>query len=322
MKIQQLDIRNYKSIKHISLECKKINVFVGRPNTGKSNILEGFGLLSLFNNECRISELARMESMYNLFYDNNIDSPVEIQTDKHRLKIILKDNFEVYMETKLKTAIKNYDLYYDSTGKLLNPNPHYISPVRYYKFREDNYFYNKSSDFLRPPYGDNLVIMLLKNRQLRRTIAELYNDYGFKFVLNPQESAVSIQKEDEGIIISYPYSLVSSTLQQFVFHMAAMETNKEAIILFDEPESCSSSEYTRLMAERMASDETNQYFITTHSPNMLLALVENAPEEVAIYFTYYENYETKVKAVSPDSYSMILDQNIEIFQNMEKFMEF
>ena len=44
--VDVLEIKNFKSIKHLKLDCKRVNVFIGRPNTGKSNILESLGLLS------------------------------------------------------------------------------------------------------------------------------------------------------------------------------------------------------------------------------------------------------------------------------------
>ena len=44
--IKNLEIENFKSIKHLKLDCKPINVFIGEPNTGKSNILETLGVLS------------------------------------------------------------------------------------------------------------------------------------------------------------------------------------------------------------------------------------------------------------------------------------
>ena len=36
-----IEIKRFKSIKHIVLkECKRINLLIGKPNVGKSNILE------------------------------------------------------------------------------------------------------------------------------------------------------------------------------------------------------------------------------------------------------------------------------------------
>ena len=42
--IEKLSVKNFKSIKDLSIDCKRINLFIGEPNTGKSNILESLGL--------------------------------------------------------------------------------------------------------------------------------------------------------------------------------------------------------------------------------------------------------------------------------------
>ncbi|HEX9956575.1 MAG TPA: AAA family ATPase, partial [Fibrella sp.] len=40
-----VEIKNFKSIKDLRLDCKRVNIFIGKPNVGKSNILEALGLL-------------------------------------------------------------------------------------------------------------------------------------------------------------------------------------------------------------------------------------------------------------------------------------
>ena len=37
--IKNLTIQNFKSIKDLQLDCKRINLFIGEPNSGKSNLL-------------------------------------------------------------------------------------------------------------------------------------------------------------------------------------------------------------------------------------------------------------------------------------------
>jgi AAA15 family ATPase/GTPase len=46
MEIKDFQIKNFKSIKDVKLSCKKINLFIGEPYSGKSNLLEVFALLS------------------------------------------------------------------------------------------------------------------------------------------------------------------------------------------------------------------------------------------------------------------------------------
>jgi hypothetical protein len=43
--IRHVHIENFKSIKELDLDLKRVNVIIGEPNSGKSNILEAFGLL-------------------------------------------------------------------------------------------------------------------------------------------------------------------------------------------------------------------------------------------------------------------------------------
>ena len=45
--VKTLEVKNFKSIKHLKLNCKRINIFIGEPNTGKSNILETWGFSPL-----------------------------------------------------------------------------------------------------------------------------------------------------------------------------------------------------------------------------------------------------------------------------------
>jgi AAA15 family ATPase/GTPase len=319
--IDNLTVLNYKSAKEVQLTCKKLNLFIGKPNTGKSNILEALGLFTLFNNDCKITELARFETMHNLFYDNNIEEPIHIRSDQHRMKIQFKENFEVDIETKIGTTVKSYDLYYDANGKLLNSNPHYTSPVNLYKFRSDNIFNNKDTAHLRPPYGDNLVIMLMKYPELRKRAAEIYKKFGYKFVINPLANTIQIQKEDEGVVIAHPYTMSSTMLQRFVFHLAAIETNKNATIIFEEPESYATTEYTREIANRMAKDETNQYFIATHNPNFLQLALKHLPhDDVKIYYALYKNYQTQVFALIDEDFDQILNKKMDVMEYFdEKF---
>jgi hypothetical protein len=311
-------ILNYKSAKDIQLSCRKLNIFIGPPNTGKSNILEALGLFSLFNNECKITELARFQTMHNLFYDNNIDNPIHVRTNTHRLKIQYKENFEVDIETRTETAIKSYELFYDQTGKLLNSHPHYVSPVNLYKFKPENTFANKNTSHLKPPYGDNLVLMLMKHANIRREASEVFGRFGYKMGINPLDSSINIQKENDGIIIAQPYTLSSYMMQRYVFHMAAIETNKNGIIIFEEPESYASSDFLNRIIGKIASSENNQFFISSHNTNLLISALSQMPaEDVKIYYCLYDNYQTKVKALIEEDYDDIMKKDIGIMSRLE-----
>lgn len=44
--ITSLSVERFKSIKSLTIPCRKVNVFIGAPDTGKTNILAALYLLS------------------------------------------------------------------------------------------------------------------------------------------------------------------------------------------------------------------------------------------------------------------------------------
>ena len=70
--ITKLSIKNFKSIKELDIDCARVNLFIGEPNTGKSSILEALGLLSWSaDTDFNLGDYVRFEYMENLFYDNS-----------------------------------------------------------------------------------------------------------------------------------------------------------------------------------------------------------------------------------------------------------
>jgi len=68
--INQLVIRNFKSIKELKISCKKLNIFIGEPNSGKSNIIEGLALRSQAALGQNLNEeIFRFNTIGDLFYD-------------------------------------------------------------------------------------------------------------------------------------------------------------------------------------------------------------------------------------------------------------
>ena len=46
--IQNIQIKNFKSAKNVRFEdCKRINLLIGKPNVGKSNLLEALSIFCL-----------------------------------------------------------------------------------------------------------------------------------------------------------------------------------------------------------------------------------------------------------------------------------
>ena len=319
--IQTLRIQNFKSIKHLELDCKRINVLIGEPNTGKSNILETLGLFSFggFHQGARLGDFVRFERISNLFYDEDLQEPVRIRPDGMDLILRFKSgqfNGEVRKGTnKLFSFSANYD---DLSSYGGSPQP--LSVFKFYRFAVQNDFPQMESEFLLPPSGKNLMSLILTNRKFRDLSNELFSRFGLELSLRPQESKIEVLKRLQGVTVSYPYSLTSDTLQRIVFYLFAILSNSDSVLVFEEPESHSFPYYTKNLAETIALDQRgNQYFIATHNPYMLRPLLEKAPvEDVAVFITYFEDYQTKIRPLTTDEKEEIIE--VDVFFELDRFL--
>lgn len=79
--IASLAIQRFKSIQSLTLACRKINVFIGPPDTGKTNILEALFLVSCIGWSRPIGPALRLRAEIGfdpLFYRQFFDAPIEI----------------------------------------------------------------------------------------------------------------------------------------------------------------------------------------------------------------------------------------------------
>ena len=323
--IDTLEIKNFKSILALKLDCKRINVFIGEPNTGKSNILESLGMLSFPHHASggSLGDFVRLENTGDLFYDQNLGDPMEINWGAYSFRLAFESGgfngtYDIG-EVRLSHIGGDHSRLTVTSGTRKE-----MSTYKFYKFRVMRppvRFERPDSDYLLPPSGDNMVSLLLAHKKLRAAVNELLTPIGLRIGLRPQEKTIEIVKDYQDVIISYPYALISDTLQRVVFYMAAILTNKQSVLAFEEPEAHAFPFHTKYLAEMIALDENeNQYFIATHNPYFLLPVLEKAPKaDVAVFVTYYEDYQTKVRPLSPSEIEDSLE--IDIFSNLGHFLE-
>ena len=82
--INTVQIKNFKSVKDLSFSAKRVNVFVGKPNVGKSNILEALSLFCagyLKVDKKLFEEFIRLNNIRDLFYKRNSDNEILVSTD-------------------------------------------------------------------------------------------------------------------------------------------------------------------------------------------------------------------------------------------------
>ena len=324
--IENLSVKNFKSIKDLQIECKQINLFIGEPNAGKSNILEALGMLSwCYYRRPNLKEYVRFQGTQNLFYDDLLDQTVEIKSENFIINIKFEhDNFNFEI-TQIKDGVignksKMCSLNYNGDDFTGGTIPNETEFIKFYRFLRQNQFPETNSSFLLPPHGFNLFAVVMANKKFRDTMARFFKNFGLNLVLKPQERTFEVQKQVEDVVFSYPYVLTSDTLQTILFHTIAIESNQNSTLVFEEPESHAFPYYTKYLGEKIALDKSNQYFIATHNPYLLLSILEKAKKDsVNVFVTYFKDYQTKVKCLTKEQLSELMDYDP--FFNLNSFIE-
>ena len=310
--IERLSIKNFKSIKDLEIECKKINLFIGEPNTGKSNILEALGLLSWCGYMNRkLKEYIRFKDTPDLFYDELLENKIEIGiTGEVKGNIMIdfhRDIFYFFSKKLIEDPkVQNKEdvqiCRLNSNGKISEgKNVPSLQFLKFYKYREQDRYNDYHASYLMPPDGENLFSTVMAKKKLRQIMNRYFNDYGMQLVARKIEKTFEFQKSGEDFPVTYPLILCSDTIKRMIFHEIAMESNNDSILVFEEPEVHSFPDYLTILGESIGMDKTNQYFIVTHSPYLLLSILEKAMKNsVNVFITYWDNYETKVKCISDD----------------------
>ena len=331
--IKDISIKGFKSIKEANLNCGRINVFIGEPNCGKTNVLEGIGLLSLCYAQ-KIENIVRYEDISNLFYDNNVKAPAKLKFSiKNELSHFGHNDFR---NTSLKISFNNpnffvnyddvispeysFEAVYKNNKWMGSVGPPELLPVKFYEFKRYKVYEGKELNFLYPPFGKNLFNILSTNPELRKYAADLFENYGYYLQLEQTSKKINLSRFQDGVLISQPFYNVADTLQRVLFFSAIIDSNTDSTILLDEPDVYLFPKYTKHLAERIAKYNTNQFFFTTHNPYFLQTLAEKTPEsDLRIFLTYYEDFQTKFKLLNPVEVLALRDEDSSIFFNLDKF---
>lgn len=323
--IRKLQIRNFKSIKALDLKCSRINVFIGEPNTGKSNILETIGLLHLFADRYKtykepdVSLMLRVSQWNQLLYGQDLSQRISIVADKTTVELHYNDRtkrFDAYSGEERVESLNPGLLYV--TGKNL-PSAKFAL----YRFNKREQFPFMEANFAVPPDAPNLL-ELLRRKDIHQGLQPYLTEVNLDLDLTTRTIRLGLQAAGEGIreTIYLPYSALSESLQRIIFYTAIVLGNKNMAVALDMPEAHMHPPHVKKLAELIARDENNQYFITTYSPYMLISLIEKTPkDELSVFLTYKDHNETKVKTLANEQIEEVLDMDVDVFFNLDKFLE-
>jgi hypothetical protein len=319
--LTKINIKNFKSVRNLVFDAKRVNLFIGEPNTGKTNILEALALFSEgVHGPNEFREVFRFRSTADLFTDQQVTTPISVTTPECQCTISFKaPRFELNFKWSQKVGP---DVYYMDQSGQTNGWVNLQYGIKYYRFKSSGQTTNQDFGSLIPPYGANLTSILYTNKSLRRRVSDLFRTRNFRLEIKPIQMELLIAKAIDDELYSFPYESVSETWRRIVFYMAVLETNKNSTLLLDEPEANTFPFYTAYLAERIALDETNQFFLTTHNPYILSSIVGKTPvKDLAVFVTSMEGFATKIKQVSVDGLSKILDYGPDAFLNLDKLVE-
>lgn len=343
MLIQNLDIQNFKSIRNLNLiGFNRINLFIGRPNVGKSNIIEALSLFSLpylmrlnlskpsFKH---INTIIRCENITELFYDGDVRNAIFVKTDLGEIHIkptVLqeienKQGFALSILCEMLQDDSYFSYLLDASLKISNDknrkNNRVKPPIKAYRFSTNVHYKQENISFLLPPLGNNLVQTLDFLPELKTNLIHIFSEYGLKLVFDKASQSLKIMKEQkDGSIFLLPYSSIADTLQRIIFYKTAVASNQNSVLLFEEPEAHAFPPYIVEITQEIIKSKTNQFFITTHSPFVVNDFLENAIDDLAIFMLDYKNGQTTAKVLTKEQLREVYEYGVDLFTNNENYL--
>ncbi|MEI6816675.1 MAG: AAA family ATPase [Bacteroidota bacterium] len=355
--IKDLSIKNFKSIKELDLKCKRINLLIGKPNAGKSNVLEALSMYCggyEMNPDKFLSSFIRFDTLNDLFHYRDLDNAVEVISDIGFVTIrsykgetdfvyALGADIEHFHTTQRNSdepfveyinRIRLHLLY----GEHPLPSVLFLSPESKYDKQNgyilDNAFHVLKYHFKEIPKieheslpellydGSNLFSVIERSKELSDYAGHFFEEYGLEYVKIQSEKKMVIQRKIGRTVDQLGFELTPDTFQRLIYHVAAIKSNTNSVLLFEEPESHSFPPYIQEFANKVIESTDNQFFITTHSPYILNTFLqdESIANDLNIVLTWFENFQTKARVLSQKEIEQIYGNGIDIFFNMDSFI--
>lgn len=322
--IKSVSVKNFKSVKSATLsDCRRINVLIGRPNVGKSNILEALALFDvpyMVNASNRsLRNLVRIENTADLFHNGISTSPAEVLADDISLRVSRSANNGLNIDISVNDDVTKYS--FSPSLTLSNKKEPTVFPgILAYFF--PRHFVAESSNvgFLLPPSGANLMETVANLPELKTSLAQLFHSYGLKMMFDSGSQEIKAMRENGLDMFLVPFSSIADSLQRLIFYKAAIDSNKDKVLCFEEPEAHTFPPYISNIVNDIISDESNQFFITTHSPYVISPMLESAGDDLAVYVVDMEDNETVIRRLSDSQLQDAYDNGMDMFYNLEAYL--
>ncbi|MFY7945006.1 MAG: AAA family ATPase [Crocinitomicaceae bacterium] len=339
--INNINISNFKSIRQASIEdCNVINVFIGKPNAGKSNLLEALGLRIMFQQDDNmdslqmLANLVRFQRVDQLFYQGAVAEQQNgtIVIDGQDLTF-QRVSGGIRFETSFREFVRVQE--FNQTGtKLLSSLEQGFTTVFLSNFSLRRYIFKSGSQLdnmgshheyhLKAPFGENLGYVAYHNSYLLNYIQNEIKRANRKFVLdNLYQIKIQLERFD-GLIFEHGFEMLADTVQRVIFHQAAILSNKESVLLFEEPEAHCFEPYIQEFTNAVKYDKNkNQFFIVTHSDFIIQEFLrdDDSKAKTNIYLVNNVQGETQVKLMKRENNEDVYELGMNAFFNFDQLWE-
>jgi hypothetical protein len=325
-KVSKIHINNFKSIKDMNFESEKINLFIGEPNVGKSNILESLAFVSMAKYSVNFDlTFVRFIQMVDLIYNQDFTKTVKITFDDLEISIRRHSENDFIIEYNLNK--EKAMIYYNRNGAHTSSNFDFnfkkiLPDIKFYRFVNFPENLSQNDEILLPYKGENLLNVITKNKEIEEIIKLNIGKYGLRLITDRSDNRIKLLKDEGDEIVALPFKVLSDGLQRHLFNQTALLSNKNSIIVMEEPESHTFPFMTKNFSEMLAKDETNQFFITTHNPYFVNSIIEKTKKEnLGIFIVYFKDYQTKIKKLTKNQIKDLLNYDYDLFFNLDQFIE-
>jgi AAA15 family ATPase/GTPase len=157
--------------------------------------------------------------------------------------------------------------------------------------------------------------------ELRKLYAHWFRQYGLRLVLDTASQSLKVQKEKgEDEVFQLPYSSVADTLQRIIFYKTAVASNKNSVLLFEEPEAHAYPPYISEFTHEVIKAVTNQFFVVTHSPLIVEQFLTDAIDDLGIFMVDFNDGQTVVESLTEDEIKEVYRYGMDLFFNGDSYL--
>jgi hypothetical protein len=325
VQVQSLKISRFKSVRELSIPCRKVNLFIGAPDTGKTNILEALQLFGCLGWNLPIGTSIRLGSnpgFAPLFYQQFFDQPVTIAADDITVTATLEGES---LHLNCRNPRGGGDGRITFPGQLSIPA---FSEFRHYSYTSTHRWTyetggdSRATSSVIPPDGRNFFYLARHHQRVYDFLKETIADLDWKLRFDNAQKTFYLSEVRKDDIFDYNLDLLSDSLKRLIFYGAILLTSETVVLVMDEPDVYAFPPYPKILGEMIAADSSNQFFLTTHNPYFLAALVEKTPASDLALFVCGREPEngTTARLLGPSEVEAVIEQGASVFFNLEEFL--